>query len=223
MTNINVNKNILSFADAVSIANSCSQSALMIRHSYRESLANGNYDPGLTAEGMAYAVECGKFLKGMKDVCFGSSPRKRTVQTIQGLMQGAEFEEQEIPHHSVLHDTAMFSKPENLGIFIEDGTLGTLLKEYYTTGSAQGFKPAQEYVNSLLELLTAEHAKKNLIVSSHDIVAVALLNHFQVYSFVPEDWCGYIQGVFLYRENGSWNIAYIVPDKENRPQTTFFV
>ena len=216
-------KEILSFEDAVKTAGISEKSVLVVRHSYRESLINGNHDPGLTAAGWDYAVECGKLLKGLPEVCFGSSSRKRTEETIQGLIRGGEFGEQEIVPYPVLHDTAMFTRPENEDIAIEEGRIPTLLREYFTTGCAPGMRHIQEYVPDLLSVLTADHARRNVVLCTHDIIVVALLSFFGVYQFAPDDWCGYIQGAFLYRQDGSWSISYIVPDRENRKPAALFV
>ncbi len=220
---IQVNKNIFSFADAVATSEQSSQSVLVVRHSYRESLVNGNYDSGLTAAGWDYAVECGKFLKNWQDVAFGSSSRKRTMDTVRGLVAGAEIQEQGIAPYAMLRDTAMFTNAENLEIAIERGTLPAQLKKYYTSGIAPGMRHINEYVPELLTSLTAPAAAKNMLLCSHDIVLVALLSFFKVYKFTPEDWCCYIQGAFLYRQDGVWNIAYAVPDKSKREPCSLFV
>ena len=220
---LQVNKDIFSFADAVTTSAQSSQSVLIVRHSYRESLVNGNYDPGLTSAGWDHAVECGKLLKNWQNTAFGSSSRKRTVDTLRGLICGAEIQEKEITAYALLHDTAMFTKPENLGIAIERGALPDLLKEYYAAGSAPGMRHINEYVPELVTSITAPAAANNMLLCSPDIVIVALLSFFKVYNFTPEDWCGYIQGAFLYRQKGVWNIAYAVPEKSNRKPCSLFV
>lgn len=220
---VNINKNIISFAETAEIAANSEKTVLLVRHSYRESLVNGNHDPGLTAAGWEYAVECGKFLKGMKNICFGASARKRTMETVKGLISGAGFEADELFPCPVLHDTAMFTPPENLGIAIENGTIPELLKSYFTTGTAPGMRHIKEFAPALLDYLTGDFPCPNVLLSTHDIVVVALLSYLQVYEFKPDDWCGYIQGAFLYQQNGNWNIAYCVPDKLNRPLTKLFV
>ena len=214
---------MISFEDAVRLSAVSERSVLLVRHSYRESLVNGNHDPGLTAAGYEYAVECGKFLKGMKNLCFGASSRKRTTETVEALISGAKVTASDIVPCPLLHDTAMFSPPENLGIAIENGTIPSLLKSYFLTGSASGMRDIREYAPALLAFLTGDFPCPNVILSSHDIVVVALLSFFKVWKFTPEDWCGYVQGAFLYRQNGTWKIAYCVPDKQNRPQTPLFV
>ena len=220
---VNINKNIISFAETAEIAANSEKTVLLVRHSYRESLVNGNHDPGLTAAGWEYAVECGKFLKGMKNTCFGASARKRTMETVKGLISGAGFSATEIVPCPLLHDTAMFSKPENLGIAIENGTIPALLKSYFTTGTAPGMGDIKEFAPDLAAFLTGNFPCPNVILSTHDIVVVALLSFFKAYEFKQDDWCGYIQGAFLYQQNGIWNIAYCVPDKLNRPLTKLFV
>ena len=220
---INAHKEIMSFKEAAGLSAISDRSVLLVRHSYRESLVNGNHDPGLTAEGYEYAVESGKFLKDMKNVCFGASSRKRTMQTVEGLVAGAGFKAENIVPCPVLHDTAMFSPPENLGIAIENGTIPELLRSYFTTGTAPGMRHIKEFAPALLEFLTGEFPCPNVILSTHDIVIVALLSFLKVYEFKQDDWCGYVQGAFLYQQNGTWTIAYCVPDKLDRPLTKLFV
>ena len=118
---LNIHTEILSFTDVAQIAGNSEKSVLLIRHSYRESLQNGNLDPELTSEGWKYAVECGTFLKGMKEICFGASPRKRTFQTVEAIIKGGELgEENTIKPYPCLHDTAMFSPPEGLALSLEN-------------------------------------------------------------------------------------------------------
>ncbi|MBO5791934.1 MAG: histidine phosphatase family protein [Lentisphaeria bacterium] len=224
---INVNKEIISFKEIPSLSESAGKTVLLLRHSYRESLQNGNLDPGLTAEGWDYAVECGRFLKGMKEVCFGASPRKRTIQTVQALIKGGELCEEEplIAKFPQLHDTAMFSPPEMLGVSVENNTLSQLLRTYYATGKAPSMIDLKDFAGGLADFLTGtEFEKKNVILATHDIILIALLSFFRVYPFQEEDWCGYVQGAFLYSDpNGQWTISYTVPDKETRKACRLFV
>jgi hypothetical protein len=98
------------------------------------------------------------------------------------------------------------------------------LKEYYATGNAPGMRPVQEFVPELLGALTAPRPRPNVICCTHDIIAVALLNFYKVYDFTPSDWCGYVQGAFLYSDrNGQWTICYTVPDKAARKECRLFV
>ena len=224
---ITVNKTIVSFREIPDLSAASSKSVLLVRHSYRESLQGGNLDPGLTAEGWAYAVECGKFLQGMKEVCFGASPRKRTFQTIEALVEGGHLGDGEntITPCPRLHDTSLFSPPEMLGITVADNTLPQLLRQYFSTGHAPSMIDREKYANDLVDFLTGtEFEKKNVILATHDIVLLALMSHFRVYPFCEEDWCGYVQGALLYSDSqGQWTICYTVPDKENRKECKLFV
>ena len=223
----NVNKEIISFNEIPAIAEKSSKSVLLVRHSYRESLQNGNLDPGLTGEGWDYAVSCGRFLKGLKDVCFGASPRKRTFQTVQALIEGGELGPKEsfIEAYPRLHDTSLFSPPEMLGVTVADNTLVPLLLKYYATGSAPSMIDLKDYASGLADFLTqTEFEKKNVILASHDIVLIAFLTYFKVYTFREDDWFGYVQGALLSSDSaGQWTIAYAVPDKENRKECKLFV
>ena len=224
---MNINHEIISFSDIPILASNAQKSVLLVRHSYRESLQNGNMDPGLTVEGFDYAIECGTFLTGLKDVCFGSSPRRRTIQTIQCVAKGGNLGDETIaiPTYNQLHDTAMFSPPEALGWAVDNNTLGKLLNEYYSTGNAQDMIPLKEFAANLANFLTqTKFEKKNVILASHDIIIISLLTYFNVYKFQLNDWFGYVQGAFLYQNNNDqWTICYAVPDKNNRQVCQLFV
>ncbi|MBE6385995.1 MAG: histidine phosphatase family protein [Lentisphaerae bacterium] len=224
---LNVNRTIISFREIPDISEAAHKSRLLLRHSYRESLQGGNLDPGLTAEGWDYAVECGKLLKGMKDVCFGASPRKRTFQTVEALAKGGKLCDSDISitPYPQLHDTALFSPPEMLGVSVEEKTLPQLLKTYFSEGSAPTMIKRKDFAENLVDfLIGSEFEKKNVIIATHDIILIALLSHFQVYPFHEGDWCGYIQGALLYSDaRGQWTICYVVPDKEKRKECTLFV
>ena len=223
----NIHREIVSFKEIPAITEKSQKSVLLIRHSYRKSLQNGNPDPELTPEGWDYAVQCGSFLKGMKDVCFGTSPRRRTFQTIEGIIKGGELgnEESIIKPYPCLHDTAMFSPPEELALSLENRTLPQLLKTYYATGKAPTMIDLKDFAENLASFLTAtEFEKKNVILASHDIILIALLTFYKVYPFREDDWCGYVQGAFFYQDQaGKWTIAYAVPDKDNRTKCKLFV
>ena len=221
-----VNREIISFKDIPAIADNSEKSVLLIRHSYRESLQNGNLDPGLTSEGWEYAVQCGTYLKSMKELCFGASPRKRTFQTVEAIIKGGELgEENTINPYPCLHDTAMFSPPEGLALSLENHTLPQLLKMYYSTGKAPTMIDLKDFAENLASFLTTtKFEKKNVILTTHDIILIALLTYFKVYPFREDDWCGYVQGAFFHQDQkGVWTISYAVPDKNNRPQCKLFV
>ena len=222
---IYIHKEILSFSDMPEIAARSEKTVLLIRHSVRESLQNGSHDPGLTVEGREYARQCGTFLRGMKDVCFGSSFRKRTIETVEAIIEGAEFEPSEIKLYPMIYDTAQFYRPEDLDITIDNGDIASLLKQYYTTGQADRMIPLPEYHRNLLAFLTTTaFEKKNVILATHDIVATALMLPLKVYPFNPQDWCGYVQGAALYQSSdGDWTAAYIVPDKSAREKYALFI
>ena len=222
---LHIHKEILSFSDMPEIAAHSEKTVMLVRHSIRESLQNGSHDPGLTAEGREYARRCGTFLRGMQDICFGSSPRKRAIETIQALIDGAGFKASEIKLHSIICDTAQFETPEDLDITLDNGNIPVLLNQYFTTGLADRMIPLPVYHKRLLEFLTTTtFEKKNTILASHDIVIAALLLPLNVYPFRQDDWCGYVQGAALYQSSdGDWTIGYIVPDKNSRKKCELFV
>lgn len=224
---VEVNRIIVSFKDIPQIAAKSARSVLLLRHSFRESLQEGGLDPGLTVEGWNYAEKCGKLLSGMRDVCFGASPRKRTVQTVEAMIKGGDLAgEYAIVPCPRLFDTVMFSPPEKLQEAISDQTLTPMLEEYFSTGSASGMIDMAEFAGGLLDFLTGDgFVKPNVILASHDVIIAALLLHFKVYPFeLKHDWCGYVQGAFLYQDkSGVWTISYAVPDRDNRELYQLFI
>ena len=221
---VKANTNIISFKDVPQLSEAAEQSVLLVRHSMRESLQNGNYNPGLTPEGHSYAVECGKFLSGWKNVCCGASARKRTFDTVKDLLKGANIDGGKIIEVPEIYDAALFVSEEEFNRSIDEGDIHGLLRTYFTTGDAPGMVNIKTFTDKLIARLTMKAEKKNLLLASHDIVIVALLHTLGVHHFVQDDWCGYIQGAFLTRDSsGNWQIYYVVPDKENRKKYTLFI
>ena len=221
---IKVQKGILSFKDIPSKAAKADQTVLLLRHSMRRSLNEGTFDPGLTPEGTAYAVECGRLLAGLPDVCFGASPRLRTIETARCLMQGGGFPESEISLYPQIRDTAIFTRPENLDIALTNGNVPQLLQAYFLTGKAEGMIDLPTASGNLLSFLTrTEFPSSCVVLTTHDIICATLLLVHAVYPFRLDDWCGYIQGGALFCHQGSWELYYTVPDSENRPKYTLFV
>ena len=223
---MNIHPEILSFAEIPALAEKSRRSVLLLRHSIRESLVNGNYDPGLTAEGRKYAVDCGKLLTGLNDVSFGASPRRRTIETAQALMEGGNFPaSQDIRLCPEIYDHSMFDSPQALEQAIDNGTIPRLFRQYFTTGKAESMIDAELFVEGLLKFLTqSKFATKNTILCTHDIVIVTLLFFSKVRLFTPDDWCGYVQGAALFLDNdNTWRLAYTVPDAANRQPYSLFV
>ena len=220
---IDVSNEILSFKDIPAEAKAADKTILLLRHSMRRSLNEGS-DPSLTPEGAAYAVECGRFLAGMPETCFGASDRKRAVETAEGLMQGGGFPATEIIRYPQVRDTVIFTRPENLDIAVANHTVAQLLKEYFLTGKAEGMIDLEKSSRALLGFLTqTEFPRPCTILTTHDIICATLLLPHAVYPFKMDDWCGYIQGGALFCINGQWKLHYTVPDAENRPKYALFI
>ena len=155
MIDLKIQKKILSFREIPELAAKSQKTVLMLRHSIRESLVNGNYDPRLTAEGRQYAVDCGKLLTGLKDAGFGASPRRRTIETAQALIEGGNFQTpQNIRLCPEIYDHSMFESPQALEEAIDNGTIPMLFRQYFATGKAEGMKDAKLFVADLLNFLT---------------------------------------------------------------------
>lgn len=218
-----IHHEILSFKDMPQLAKKCSKTVLLLRHSMRQSLINGS-DPGLTPEGTLYARQCGTFLAGLEEVKFGASPRKRTIETAQALMEGAGFPSTGIDVFPQIKDTALFTRPENLDIAIQNGTVPEIAQAYFYTGKAPGTIDLEIFSQDLLDFLTqTDFNSRNTILLSHDIICVSLLIPYKVYPFKLDDWCGYIQGAALLLIDGIWHLHYIVPDLSQKQSYSLFI
>ena len=222
---LEIRKGILSFGEIPGLSEESEKTVLLLRHSFRQSLNGGTYDPPLTEEGRAYAKKCGALLAGWKDVSFGASPRIRARQTAEALQSGGGFPEGEISVHPDIGDTAMFTKPEYLDSALASGGIAEKLDSYFSTGRAPNMIDLPVFARGLLDFLTGtDFGRKNAVLATHDILLVALLSVYEVYPFRLDDWCGYVQGAALFRDkNGAWSIAYAVPDAANRQKYALFV
>ena len=221
---IQPNSEIVSFSEIPALSEKAVRSVLLVRHSMRESLQNGNLDPGLTPDGHKYALECGKLLSGWQDVCCGASMRRRTIETVRDLVRGANLPEQEIAPCPAIYDASMFTSEEDFAACLAQDNIHELLGHYFATGNAPKMIDIEQYTAQVTSFLTSEAPAKNLLLSSHDIVIVALLQTLKVRQFQQDDWCGYIQGAFLsLNHDNNWQIHYAVPDKEKRQKYALFI
>ena len=218
-----ISTRILSFNDMPELSKQFDRTVLLLRHSMRETLNHG-LDPGLTAEGRDYALQCGKLFTGLTDVSFGASPRKRTIETAQALQEGGVLGNSEIDIYTGIQDTSLFSRPENLALSLQQGNLPEILGKYFTEGKAPGTIDLADYSEQLLNFLTETKFKtKNTILLSHDIICASLLLPHKVYPFKLDDWCGYIQGGALLFSGENCYLHYIVPSAANRKKSALFV
>ena len=222
---IKANTDIISFNEIPALSEAAERSVFLVRHSMRESLKNGNLEPGLTPEGHSYAIECGRKLAGWQNVSYGASPRRRTMETMRDLIKGAGLPEAEITPCPAIYDAAMYNSEEDFSSFLEHHDVSAILKLYYSTGNAPGMVDLNEFSAKLITFLTQPRpGVKNLLLTSHDIVIVALLQTLGVRQFVLDDWCGYVHGAFLTQHSdGKWQAYYAVPDKENRKKYSLFI
>lgn len=220
---MNIVKEILSFPETVAASEKAKKSVWLLRHSMRESLTAG-LDPGLTREGKFFAQECGAMLAGIDKPFFGASPRLRCIETVKAIMEGGNYGENPITTFPELHDTALFDPPDALGRAVTEGNTAQLLAEYFSKGTAPEMIPLEEFSSRLLTFLKNVSGSRNTMLITHDIIAVSLMLPHKVYDFQQDDWCGYVQGAFLFLdENEVWNLAYTLADKQNRKKYQLFI
>ncbi|MBO7090079.1 MAG: phosphoglycerate mutase family protein [Lentisphaeria bacterium] len=221
-----VNREPVLLGSVPALADDSDRTVLVLRHSIRESLRAGSVDPDLTPEGVALAERCGRLLAGLgNDVFFAASPRTRTRRTAQCMLEGGGFPRRDVRDCPELGDLTIFSRPVDFEAMLRDHNTVPVMREYYSTGHAEGLKDMRPFAEELLRFLTGTPfpASRTVIVS-HDVLAMAILSALGVRSFTIEDWCGYLHGVLLTRgRDGIWTAAYAVPDFDAGKKHRLFV
>ena len=129
---------------------------LVVRHSIRESLRGGTIDPALTAEGVELARKCGRQLAKLGNVSFGASPRLRTRQTAQHIIEGGGFRSDGVFDCPELVDTSIFRETADLAEMLRTRSTEKSLREYYATGHTEGLKDMKPFAEELLRYLKPE-------------------------------------------------------------------
>ena len=226
LNSIAVNRKPVLLGDIPALADASDQTVLVVRHSIRESLRAGSVDPDLTPEGAELARRCGRLLSGLgNDVLFAASPRTRTRRTAQYMMEGGGFPRQDVRDCPELGDLTIFAHPVNFEAMLRTRNTENVMREYFSTGHAEGLKDMRFFAEELLSFLTGTPfpASRTIIVS-HDVLAMSILSALGVRRFLVEDWCGYLHGVLLTRgRDGKWTAAYAVPDYDAGKKHRLFV
>ena len=202
------------------------RTVLMVRHSIRESLRAYSVDPALTPEGEALARRCGKLLSGLgNDVSFGASPRRRTRDTARCLIEGGGFRAQDIRDCPEIGDLTIFSREIDFEAMLRTHNTENVMREYFSTGHAEGLKDMHPFGTRILEFLTGDVFDTPCSVFvSHDVLAMAALAAIGVRGFSNDDWCGFLHGILLTRDaDGVWTAAYTLPDYDVGKKYRLFV
>ena len=226
LNSIAVNSKPVLLGDIPALAKASDRTVLVLRHSIRESLRAGSVDPDLTPEGAELARRCGRLLSGLgNDIVFAASPRTRTRRTAQHMMVGGGFPRQEVRDCPELGDLTIFAHPVDFEAMLRTRNTENVMREYFSTGHAEGLKDMRPFAEELLTFLTGTPfpASRTVIVS-HDVLAMTILSALGVRGFKIEDWCGYLHGVLLTRgQDGKWTAAYAVPDYDRGKKHRLFV
>ncbi len=226
LNSIAVNREPVLLGDIPALAEASDRTVLVLRHSIRESLRAGSVDPDLTPEGAKLAQHCGRLLSGLgNDIVFAASPRTRTRRTAQHMMKGGGFPRQEVRDCPELGDLTIFAHPVDFEAMLRTRNTENVMREYFSTGHAEGLKDMRPFAAELLSFLTGTPfpASRTVIVS-HDVLAMSILSALGVRRFLIEDWCGYLHGVLLTRgRDGKWTAAYAVPDFDAGKKHRLFV
>ena len=221
-----VNHDPVLLGNIPAIADRSARTVLMVRHSIRESLRAGSVDPDLTPEGAELAMRCGRLLTGLGgDVMFGASPRTRTRHTALRMMRGGGFPRQEVRDCPELGDLTIFSRPVNFEAMLRTRNTELVMREYFSTGRAEGLKDMRPFAAELLAFLTeTPFPASRAVFVSHDVLAMSILSALGVRTFSLDDWCGYLHGLLLTQgRGGAWTAAYAVPDFDAGRKHRLFV
>ena len=141
------------------------------------------------------------------------------------MMEGGGFPRQEVRDCPELGDLTIFAHPVNFEAMLRTHNTENVMREYFSTGHAEGLKDMRPFAEELLSFLigTPFPASRTVIVS-HDVLAMTILSALGVRRFLIEDWCGYLHGVLLTRgQDGKWTAAYAVPDYDAGKKHRLFV
>ena len=208
------------------LADNSVRTVLLVRHSIRESLRAGSVDPDLTPEGADLARRCGQLIAGLGDgVLFGASPRRRTRNTALCLMKGGGFRTQNVREYPELGDLTIFSRPVDFEAMLRTHDTVKVMREYFSSGHAEGLKDMRPFASELLDFLTKPHfPAERVVLVSHDVLAMSILSALGVRTFSVDDWCGYLHGLLLtLGHDGVWTAAYAVPDYDEGKKHRLFV
>ena len=225
-SSIAVNPGPVLLGNVPSLAEASARTVLLVRHSIRESLRAGSVDPGLTPEGTELAMRCGRLLAGLgEDAMFGASPRLRTRRTALCLMEGGGFPTRDIRECPELGDLTIFTSPVDFEDMLRTRNTETVMREYFSTGHAEGLKDMRLFAGELLEFPTGtSFPSDRAVLVSHDILAMSILSALGVRRFSVDDWCGYLHGVLLTQDRGGkWTASYAVPDYDRGRKYRLFV
>lgn len=225
LNSIAVNREPVLLGDIPALAEASNRTVLVVRHSIRESLRAGSVDPDLTPEGAELARRCGRLLSGLgNDVLFAASPRTRTRRTAQYMMEGGGFPRQDVRDCPELGDLTIFSRPVDFEAMLRTRNTENVMREYFSTGHAEGLKDMRPFAGELLEFLTETTFPARAVFVSHDVLAMSILSALGVRTFSVDDWCGYLHGLLLTLDrDGEWTAAYAVPDFDAGKKHRLFV
>ena len=225
LNSIRINPAPVLFSDIPALAETSDRTVLMVRHSIRESLRALSIDPALTPEGEELARRCGKLLSGLGDVSFGASPRRRTRDTARCLIEGGEFRANDIRDCPEIGDMTIFQHEVDFEAMLRTHNTENVMREYFSTGHAEGLKDMRPFGAQILTFLTSEvfRSPRSVFVS-HDVLAMAALGALGVRTFSNDDWCGFLHGILLSRDaDGVWTAAYAIPDFDEGKKYRLFV
>lgn len=226
LNSIAVNREPVLLGDVPALADASDRTVLVVRHSIRESLRAGSVDPDLTPEGTELAQRCGRLLSGLgQNVFFAASPRTRTRRTAECMMEGGGFPRQDVRDCPELGDLTIFARPVDFEAMLRTRNTENVMREYFSTGHAEGLKDMKPFAEELLSFLTGTpFPASRAVIVSHDVLAMSILSALGVRVFRIEDWCGYLHGVLLTRgRDGIWTASYAVPDYDAGKKHRLFV
>ncbi len=221
-----INREPVLLGNIPAIADGSTRTVLMVRHSIRESLRAGSVDPDLTPDGAELAMRCGRLIAGLgDDVMFGASPRLRTRNTAVCMMKGGGFRTRTVRECPELGDLTIFSRPVDFEAMLRTHNTENVMREYFSTGHADGLKDMRPFAGELLAFLTeTPFPAARAVFVSHDVLAMSLLSALGVRMFSIDDWCGYLHGILLTQgRDGAWTASYAIPDYDAGKTHRLFV
>jgi hypothetical protein len=177
---------------------------MFVRHSERPHIRKDDPTFGdtlpLTENGFRMSVEFGEKLRGATDdVQFLASPLRRTVMTAEGIAQGMEIANADIPtDERIGNSSAFIADVQEVWRLFSDGDFFNKMIRYTNDGEQSGFAPIKPAADAFENHALSQFKGKLGIFTTHDVYLVSYLRARGVVTDWSEDnWTRFLDAAVI--------------------------
>lgn len=179
--------------------------SLFLRHAERHPITpetpNWGNEVLLTSRGIDAAARLGASLSPAVSLGLWSSPVERCRQTCEAIARGADKAERQIITHTNLGNPGIYFD----GTGAHEGPMRddfhAFARDYIDRGNAPGMRPLSPTSEELLGFLTEKMSSHRCTVFiTHDFFAAVLMHYLGLKAPDRTDWCSYLEGVCLIKD-----------------------